>query len=83
MSLSLNQALAIVEGLPRSYAVLMEGNPDQKERNIAWVVAIKPCDDEVLGVFPLSTEEGRKFRLFKRVIKKERYQYGQIVWLKL
>jgi len=75
--LNLDQAVACVSGF--GYAVLMEANAEQLEAEIAFVVSVK-AGDSILGSYALDEEEGRKFRLFKRVLQKREYADGRWAW---
>ena len=79
--LNLNQAVAVVSGF--GYAVLMDANPEQLDSGISHVLAVKASDREAVGTYALDQEEARKFRLFKKVLRRGSYKHGQIVWLAL
>jgi hypothetical protein len=76
--LSFEQSLAVASGL--GYAVAMDASPEQVAAGIDVVVAVKVGSD-VLCTVGLDSAEWRRFRAFKKVLKRSEYAHGKVVWL--
>lgn len=78
--LSFEQSLAVASGL--GCAIGMDASPEQVESGIDVVVAVKVGVD-VLCTVGLDAEDWRRFRAFKKVLKRQEYVHGKVLYLAL
>ena len=80
--LSLDQALAMVSDF--GIAVLMPTVPEQRTGpGMDWLCVIKADQATIINTWVMSDEAARKFRLFKRVLRKAQREIGLVYWLQL